>query len=80
MAIPPGGEIGLEMHPETDQFLRLEAGRGRAIMGSAKDRHELDVEVSDGWCMFIPAGAWHNVINQGDRTMQSCVNNIVGST
>lgn len=33
MAIPVGGDIGLEAHPETDQFLRLEAGQGRARMG-----------------------------------------------
>jgi mannose-6-phosphate isomerase-like protein (cupin superfamily) len=30
MSIPVGGDIGLEMHPDTDQFLRLDAGRGRA--------------------------------------------------
>ena len=30
MSIPPGGDIGLEVHPETDQFIRLDAGRGRA--------------------------------------------------
>ena len=35
MSIPEGGDIGLEMHPETDQFLRLDAGRGRVQMGSS---------------------------------------------
>ena len=38
MSIPAGGDIGLEAHPETDQFLRLEAGKGRAQMGAAKDK------------------------------------------
>ena len=33
MSIPVGGDIGLEAHPETDQFLRLDAGRGRVQMG-----------------------------------------------
>ncbi len=28
MSIPVGGDIGLEAHPETDQFLRLDAGGG----------------------------------------------------
>ena len=37
MSIPVGGDIGLEAHPETDQFLRLDAGRGRTQMGPAKD-------------------------------------------
>ena len=34
MSIPEGGDIGLEMHPDTDQFLRLDAGRGRVQMGA----------------------------------------------
>lgn len=38
MSIPVGGDIGLEAHPDTDQFLRLDAGRGRVQMGPAKDR------------------------------------------
>lgn len=70
MAIPPGGDIGLEMHPETDQFLRLETGRGRAMMGRAQNQLALDIEVSDGWCMLIPAGTWHNVVNLGEGMMQ----------
>jgi hypothetical protein len=37
MSIPAGGDIGLEAHPETDQFLRLDAGSGRVQMGAAKD-------------------------------------------
>src|SRR5664280_2301073 len=38
MSIPAGGDIGLEAHPETDQFLRLDAGSGRVQMGPAKDK------------------------------------------
>ena len=38
MSIPAGGDIGLEAHPETDQFLRLDAGSGRVQMGTAKDK------------------------------------------
>ena len=70
MSIPVGGDIGLEMHAETDQFLRLDAGRGRAQMGPAKDRLTFDQEVSDGWCVLVPAGTWHNVTNTGDEPMQ----------
>ena len=36
MSIPVGGDVGLESHPETDQFLRLDAGRGRVQMGPAE--------------------------------------------
>lgn len=70
MAIPVGGDIGLEIHPETDQFLRLDAGRGRAQIGPSKDRLTFDREVADGWCVLIPAGNWHNVTNIGDEPMQ----------
>ena len=70
MSIPAGSDIGLEVHPDTDQFLRLDAGRGRAQIGPAKDQLTFDREVSDGWCVLIPAGTWHNVINIGDEPMQ----------
>jgi mannose-6-phosphate isomerase-like protein (cupin superfamily) len=48
MSIPVGEDIGLEAHPETDQFLRLDAGRGRVQMGAAKDKLTFEKEVSDG--------------------------------
>lgn len=70
MSIPVGSDIGLEMHPETDQFLRLDAGRGRVQIGLAKDQLTFEEEVSDGWCILIPAGSWHNVTNTGDVPMQ----------
>jgi mannose-6-phosphate isomerase-like protein (cupin superfamily) len=70
MSIPERGDIGLEAHPGTDQFLRLDAGRGRVQMGPARDKLEFDQEVSDGWCIFVPAGTWHNVTNIGDEPMQ----------
>jgi len=70
MSIPVGDDIGLEAHPETDQFLRLDAGRGRVQMGPAKDKLTFDKEVSDGWCVLVPAGTWHNITNIGDEPMQ----------
>lgn len=70
MSIPPGGDIGLEAHPETDQFLRLDAGSGRVQMGPAKDKLTFDREVSDGWCVLVPAGIWHNITNTGAAPMQ----------
>ncbi len=70
MSIPVGEDIGLEAHPETDQFLRLDAGRGRVQMGRTKDRLDFDREVEDGWAIFVPAGTWHNVTNVGGETLQ----------
>lgn len=70
MSIPVGGDIGLEAHPETDQFLRLDAGHGRVQMGSAKDALTFDQDVSNGWCVLVPAGTWHNITNIGAAPMQ----------
>ncbi len=70
MSIPVGGDIGLEAHPQTDQFLRLEAGHGRVQMGPAKDELMFDREISDGGCVLVPAGTWHNITNIGTTPMQ----------
>ena len=70
MSIPVGGDIGLEAHPQTDQFLRLDAGSGRVQMGDAKDRLTFEKDVSDGWCVLVPAGTWHNITNTGATPMQ----------
>jgi mannose-6-phosphate isomerase-like protein (cupin superfamily) len=70
MSIPVGGNIGLEVHPETDQFLRLEAGKGRVQMGAAQDKLTFEQDVSDGWCVLVPAGIWHNITNCGEVPMQ----------
>ncbi len=70
MSIPPGEDIGLEAHPETDQFLRLDGGRGRVQMGPTEDQLDFDQEVGDGWAVLVPAGTWHNVTNIGEEPIR----------
>ena len=70
MSIPVGESIGLEVHPDTDQFLRLDGGRGRCVMGPAKDQLDFEQEVSDGWSIQVPAGSWHDVVNTGDEPLR----------
>lgn len=70
MAIAPGDDIGLEVHEDHDQFLRVEQGRGRVQMGPAEDRLEFDEEVGDDWVILVPAGSWHNVTNIGDEPLK----------
>lgn len=65
MCIPPCGEIGLEVHPDTDQFLRLEQGQGVVMMGPCKDRLNFKRCVAADDAICVPAGTWHNVINTG---------------
>jgi mannose-6-phosphate isomerase-like protein (cupin superfamily) len=70
MSIAVGESIGLEAHPNTDQFLRLDAGRGRCVMGPAEDNLTFEEEVSDGWSIQVPAGTWHDVINTGEEPLR----------
>jgi mannose-6-phosphate isomerase-like protein (cupin superfamily) len=70
MSIPVGGEIGLELHEGTDQFLRVEAGQARVQMGKAKDDLSYDKQVEADWAIFVPTGWWHNVTNTGDEPLK----------
>lgn len=70
MSILPGGEIGLEVHPEGDQFIRIEEGEGRVVMGKTEDNLTFEKEVEDDWAIFIPAGYWHNVLNTGEEPLK----------
>ncbi len=63
MNIQPGDEIGMEVH-ELDQFIRIEAGNGTAVMDGVE--HALE----DGSAIVIPAGMNHNVINTGDTELK----------
>jgi mannose-6-phosphate isomerase-like protein (cupin superfamily) len=57
MTLQPGEEIGQERHEGHDQFIRVEAGEGVAILDGEEHRLE------DGVAVVIPAGTLHNVIN-----------------
>lgn len=70
MSISPGESIGLEIHPEHDQFIRIEHGQGVVLMGDARDNLTLRRNVSDGFAFVVPAGTWHNLINTGTRPLK----------
>ena len=57
MTLQPGEEIGLETHDDGDQFFRVEAGEGEALLDGK--RHPLH----DGSIVVIPAGVEHNISN-----------------
>lgn len=62
MALQPGEEIGAETHDDVDQFIRVEAGTGEAILDGQK------TELADGSIVVIPAGTAHNVVNTSAST------------
>ena len=57
MSLLPNEDIGMEVHPDNDQFFRFEKGQGKCLI----DGNEY--LVSDGFAIVVPAGAQHNIIN-----------------
>jgi mannose-6-phosphate isomerase-like protein (cupin superfamily) len=70
MSINVGEDIGLENHPNTDQFLRVEEGQGIVQMGDTQDNLFFQAQVSDDFAILIPAGKWHNVTNTGNTPLK----------
>lgn len=58
MALKPKEEIGAEVH-KLDQFFRVEAGTGEAVLDGVR------TAISAGFAVLVPAGANHNIINTG---------------
>ena len=57
MSIAPGEDIGMETHDNVDQFFRVEAGIGRAVLNGK------EYNLADGSAVVVPAGTEHNIIN-----------------
>lgn len=57
MCIPAGGDIGEEVHEDTDQFIRVEEGEGQSILDG------VERDLTDGSVIVIPAGVRHNIRN-----------------
>ena len=70
MSINVGEEIGLEIHPDTDQFIRIEQGEALVQMGEARDHLHFERRASKNDAIMIPAGTWHNVINTGNTPLK----------
>lgn len=64
MTLPPGCDIGEEVHPDRDQFFRIEEGCGVITIDGAENR------VEDDFAVIVPAGARHNVVNNSDEPLR----------
>lgn len=64
MTVQPGEDIGLESHEGHDQFIRIESGTARFLIGDG------EFEGSDDFAVIIPSGAQHNVTNIGETELQ----------
>lgn len=65
MSIPVCSEIGLEIHNDTDQMIRVEEGMACVKMGCNRNQLGYQQDLGMGDVIFVPAGTWHNVINTG---------------
>lgn len=70
MSLAPGEDIGMEIHPNVDQFIRIEEGQGTVRMGKDKNADEYVVNVNDDYAFIVPANTWHNVVNTGSTPMK----------
>ena len=70
MSIAPGEEIGLEVHTEVDQFIRVEAGTAKVYTGASKEAVSESGEVHADMAVLVPAGTWHNLVNEGNDELK----------
>ena len=70
MSLAIGENIGWEMHDNLDQFLRVESGTGTLKLGRSADDVAEEHAIADDWALIIPAGTWHDVINEGDGELK----------
>lgn len=70
MCIPTCDEIGLEMHPDTDQFIRVEQGKALVKMGKCKNQLNFQQCLCPGDGIFVPMETWHNIMNAGQCALK----------
>ena len=70
MCIPAGGDIGVEIHEDIDQFIRIESGCALVKMGCGPDALHVQQRVDSSYAFIIPAGTWHNVVNIGNAPLK----------
>lgn len=70
MSIPVGEDIGIEMHPDTDQLIKIEDGCARIMTGKSKNALNYQKNASAGYAVIVPAGTWHNIVNTGQKPLK----------
>ena len=70
MSIPTGGDIGLEIHNDLDQFIRIEYGTAKVMTGKCRNNLNYCKNVGCDYAVIIPAGTWHNIINIGNTPLK----------
>jgi mannose-6-phosphate isomerase-like protein (cupin superfamily) len=64
MSLQPGEDIGEEVHSDTDQFFRVEEGKGTVWIDGKK------TDIESEFAVVVPAGARHNIRNTGEKPLK----------
>ena len=70
MNIPTRCDIGVEMHENVDQFIRIESGMAKVFIGNCEHSLCEVGNVNENYAILIPAGTWHNIVNVGNRSLK----------
>lgn len=70
MCIPVGSDIGVELHEDVDQFIRIESGCALVKTGCSQNALTKQQRVDGSYALIIPAGTWHNIVNVGNAPLK----------
>ena len=64
MSLKPNEEIGMEVHPNVDQFFRVESGHAKAVVNNK------EIDLPNNSFLVVPKGTQHNIINIGQDELK----------
>jgi mannose-6-phosphate isomerase-like protein (cupin superfamily) len=67
MSLKPGEDIHLEIHPNTDQFFRIESGQGELRIGKYEEKV---YQIKDDTIMIVPHNTYHRIVNTGNKPLK----------
>lgn len=70
MSLQPNEDIGLEVHNDVDQFIRIEQGVGLVTFSDNRNQPKYTANIFEDYAVLIPAGVWHNIVNIGEKPLK----------
>lgn len=70
MSLKRNEEIGAEVHNDTDQFIKVESGRAKILIGRSAEEFYYQRIVDSDFAIIIPSGTWHNIVNVGTTDLK----------
>lgn len=70
MSLLPNEELGAEVHEGIDQFIKIQSGRAKVLIGRSAEEFYYQRLVDKDYAVIIPSGTWHNVINLGSEPLK----------